>query len=86
LQFLVTLEQISYLCTVLIKIWKNEIFRNSEGQRILFCILCNFRKIELLKVVSGEKEGGLGVFTFDRYWSGTVALGIKKIREFAVVF
>jgi len=39
-----------------------------------------------LKGMSGEKEGGSGVFTIDRYWYGTLALDIKKIRNFAVVF
>jgi hypothetical protein len=29
-----------------------------------------------LKVVSGEKEGGSAVFTFDRHWYGTLALEV----------
>jgi len=28
--------------------------------------------------VYGEKEGGLRVFSIDRYWYGTVALGMKR--------
>ena len=39
-----------------------------------------------LKVVSGEKEGGLRVGSIDRYWLGTAVLEVYKNREFAVVF
>jgi len=36
-----------------------------------------------LKVVSGEKEGGLKTGLIDRGWYGTVALEAEKIRRLA---
>ena len=33
-------------------------------------------RIQGLKVVSGEKEGGLRVGSIDRYWLGTVVLEV----------
>jgi len=32
-----------------------------------------------IKVVSGEKGVGSGVFTIDRYWYGTLDLEVKKV-------
>jgi len=40
----------------------------------------------VLKVVSGQTNGGSRVGSIDSFWYGTVALGFQKIREFAVVF
>ena len=39
-----------------------------------------------LKVVSGEKEGGLRVGSINRYYYGTVVLDTVKNLELAVVF
>ena len=42
--------------------------------------------LQPLKVVSGQTERGLRVGSIASYWYGTVALGIKKIQDFAVIF
>jgi len=42
--------------------------------------------VQVFKVVSDEKVGGLEVVSINRYWSGTVALGIFFSLDSAVVF
>jgi len=43
-------------------------------------IISVFKEIVLrdLKVLSGEKERGSKIVSIDRFWRGTVALGIRK--------
>jgi hypothetical protein len=42
-------------------------------------------KMDPLKVVSSENQGGSKIAVIVRYWSGTVALGIILNFNFAVV-
>ena len=58
---------------------------SQEEGTILYTGILFFSMISL-KVVSGHKNWESRVVSIASYWYGTVALGITKIRNFAIAF